>query len=135
MPLATIRSVDFNPPKKNKKKALKTSSFSTPKPASGERVKVGRSCIAACPVIIRHLYREDEGSDYIFDCMSGSEIYDVIYLDFGELFDNVPQQRIPTKVKAHGIEGKVWRWTQEPESSGKCEQIRLPELVVALRRD
>ena len=33
---------------------------------------------------------------------------DVIYLDFWKAFDKVPHKRLMVKVKAHGIEGKIW---------------------------
>ena len=32
---------------------------------------------------------------------------DVIYLDFGKAFDSVPHQRLLSKMRAHGIKGKI----------------------------
>ena len=36
--------------------------------------------------------------------------YDIIYLDFSKTFDKVPHDRLLSKVRAHGIDGKVLRW-------------------------
>ena len=33
-----------------------------------------------------------------------------IYLDFSKAFDKVPHDRLLSKVRAHGIDGKVLRW-------------------------
>lgn len=35
---------------------------------------------------------------------------DVIYLDFAKAFDKVPHHRLLQKVKAHGINSKIWNW-------------------------
>jgi hypothetical protein len=40
----------------------------------------------------------------IFD---NSENMDAIFLDFAEAFDKVPYHRLPVKLTAHGIEGRV----------------------------
>ena len=36
--------------------------------------------------------------------------YDIVYLDFSKAFDRVPYRRPLSKVKAHGISGKVLEW-------------------------
>lgn len=36
--------------------------------------------------------------------------YDVVYLDFSKVFDKVPHHRLLSKVRAHGIGGKVYNW-------------------------
>ena len=36
--------------------------------------------------------------------------YEIIYLDFSKAFDSVPHQRLLTKVKGHGIDGRVYNW-------------------------
>ena len=35
---------------------------------------------------------------------------DIIYLDFAKAFDKVPHHRLLQKLKAHGINGKIWNW-------------------------
>jgi len=37
---------------------------------------------------------------------------DVIYLDFQKAFDKVPHKRLVLKLAAHGIGGKVLKWTE-----------------------
>ena len=45
----------------------------------------------------------------VFEVVDNDENYDDIYLDFSKAFDRVPHQRLQRKVKAHGIEGKVYK--------------------------
>ena len=35
---------------------------------------------------------------------------DIIFLDFQKAFDKVPHARLMDKVKAHGIDGHIWKW-------------------------
>ena len=42
---------------------------------------------------------------------AGSSI-DVVFLDFAKAFDKVPQQRLLSKLKSHGISGKVFKWIE-----------------------
>ena len=35
---------------------------------------------------------------------------DIIYLDFAKAFDKVPHHRLLQKLKAHGINSKIWNW-------------------------
>ena len=42
--------------------------------------------------------------------IDNGEPVDVIFLDFAKAFDKVPVQRLLRKVKAHGIDGKVYGW-------------------------
>ena len=37
---------------------------------------------------------------------------DVIYLDFKKAFDSVPHQRLLIKLKAYGITGNLFAWTE-----------------------
>ena len=37
---------------------------------------------------------------------------DVFYLDFSKAFDQVPHQRLLTKIKAHGINGNIYDWIE-----------------------
>ena len=39
--------------------------------------------------------------------------WDCIYLDFAKAFDSVPHNRLLSKIKSCGIEGKVWRWIKD----------------------
>ena len=39
--------------------------------------------------------------------------WDCIYLDFAKAFDSVPHERLLSKVKACGINGKVWGWIRD----------------------
>ena len=36
--------------------------------------------------------------------------YDIVYLDFSKTFDRVPHRRLLSKVKIHGIGGKILEW-------------------------
>ena len=49
----------------------------------------------------------------VYEAADNNDDYDIIYLDFSKAFDKVPHQRLLSKVKAHGIEGKVFRWIKE----------------------
>ena len=42
--------------------------------------------------------------------MDEGKAMDIIYMDFAKAFDKVPHQRLLTKLKAHGIDGKVFQW-------------------------
>lgn len=46
----------------------------------------------------------------VFETMDEGDRYDIVYLDFSKAFDRVPHRRLLSKVKAHGIEGKVLEW-------------------------
>jgi len=45
---------------------------------------------------------------------SGSSI-DVVFLDFAKAFDKIPRQRLLSKLKSHGISGKVFKWIEKNE--------------------
>ena len=36
--------------------------------------------------------------------------YDIIYLDFSKAFEKIPHDRLLSKVRVHGIDGKVFHW-------------------------
>ena len=52
----------------------------------------------------------------------GEEV-EVIYLDFAKAFDKVPHKRLPSKLKAPGIKGKVYDWTKDFMSNSKQRVI------------
>ena len=60
----------------------------------------GRSCLSNLLTFLGKVTRSQE---------EGSSV-DVIYLDFTEAFDKVPLGRLRTKLRSHGIRGKVWEW-------------------------
>ena len=42
--------------------------------------------------------------------MDNNDNYDDIYLDFSKAFDRGPHEKLLRKIKAHGIDGKVYNW-------------------------
>ena len=46
----------------------------------------------------------------VYEAADNNNNYDIIYLDFSKAFDRVPHERLLRKVKAHGIEGRVFEW-------------------------
>ena len=46
----------------------------------------------------------------VYEAADNDDNYDVIYLDFSKAFDRVPHERLLSKIKAHGIDGKVYSW-------------------------
>ena len=46
----------------------------------------------------------------VYEAVDNYENYDIIYLDFSKALDKVPHDRLLSKVRAHGIDGKVLRW-------------------------
>ena len=60
----------------------------------------GKSCITQLLEVIEDFHKlRQEG-----------EPFDIIYLDFKKAFDSVPHQRLLTKLRGYGIEGKVLQW-------------------------
>ena len=60
----------------------------------------GKSCVTNLLAFYKKVFKTlDEGSRY-----------DIVYLDFSKAFDRVPHRRLLSKVKAHGIDGKVLEW-------------------------
>ena len=55
----------------------------------------------------------------IFKMYDESKAVDVIYLDFQKAFDKVPHKRLLAKIKAHGIDGKVYLWLKNWLSNRK----------------
>lgn len=49
-------------------------------------------------------------AEYVAQSVDNGNTVDVIYLDFANAFDKVPLQRLPSKLEAHGISGKVSHW-------------------------
>ena len=60
----------------------------------------GKSCLTNLLSFYRTVYEAADADDS----------YDVIYLDFSKAFDRVPHERLLRKIKAHGIEGDVYKW-------------------------
>ena len=46
----------------------------------------------------------------VFEAIDNGDRYDIVYLDFSKAFDKVPHRRLLSKVKAHGIGGRVLEW-------------------------
>ena len=46
----------------------------------------------------------------VYEAVDNDANYDIIYLDFSKAFNKVPHDRLLSKVRAHGIDGKVLRW-------------------------
>ena len=48
----------------------------------------------------------------VTETVDGGEAVDIIYLDFAKAFDKVPTQRLLSKVRAHGIGGRLYAWIE-----------------------
>ena len=46
----------------------------------------------------------------VFETIDKGNKYDIVDLDFSKAFDRVPHRRRLSKIKAHGIDGKVLNW-------------------------
>ena len=60
----------------------------------------GKSCLTN----LLSFYRK------VFETLDSGDRYDIVFLDFSKAFDRVPHRRLISKVKAHGIDGKVLEW-------------------------
>ena len=49
----------------------------------------------------------------VFESIDKGNEYDIVYLDFSKAFDRVLHRRLLSKVKAHGIGGKVLEWIRD----------------------
>ena len=54
--------------------------------------------------------------------MQGSNDIDIIFLDYRKAFDNVPHQRLLTKLQQARITGKVFNWIK---AFLQCREIRV----------
>ena len=45
----------------------------------------------------------------VYEAVDNYANYDIMYLDFSKAFDKVPHDKLLSKVRAHGIDGKVLR--------------------------
>jgi len=63
----------------------------------------GRSCLTN---ILEFL-------DKVTGCIDAGDSVDVIFLDFAKAFEKVSHKRLLLKLKAHGIEGKLYYWIAE----------------------
>ncbi len=55
----------------------------------------------------------------VYEAADNEESFDVVYLDFNTAFDKVPHQRLLNKVRAYGIEGRVYEWIRAWNSNRK----------------
>ena len=62
--------------------------------------------------------------DAVTEAVDGGDSMDIIFLDFAKAFDKVPIRRLMAKLKAHGIEGKVWHWI-ESWLTGRRQRVVL----------
>ena len=62
--------------------------------------------------------------DKVTEGINQKESVDVIFLDFAKAFDKVPHRRLLTKLKAHGLGGKVLRWI-ESWLTGRMQRVCL----------
>ena len=63
----------------------------------------GRSCLTQ---LLQHM-------DYLFQNYLDNSETDVIYLDYAKAFDKVDHSILLEKIKAYGIEGKVYTWIEQ----------------------
>ena len=75
----------------------------------------GRSCLTNIHVL--------SFLDKVSSIDSGSSI-DVVFLDFAKAFDKVPHQRLLSKLKSHGISGKVFKWI-ENWLAGRVQNVQV----------
>ena len=61
-----------------------------------------RSCLTNLLTFYRNVY----------EVVDNDENYDIIYLDFSKAFNKVPHDRLLSKIRAYGIDGKVLRWVR-----------------------
>ena len=54
-----------------------------------------------------------EFMDFITEKVDNGESVDIVYLDYSKAFDKISHKKLITKLKAHGISGKVADWIQE----------------------
>ena len=50
--------------------------------------------------------------------MQVTDSVEVIFLDFAKAFDKVPHRRLVSKLKSHGIQGKILDWISECYGAG-----------------
>ena len=62
----------------------------------------GKSCLTN----LLSFYRK------VFETVDKGDSYDIVFLDFSKAFDRVPHKKLLSKVKAHGIGGKVFDWIE-----------------------
>ena len=63
----------------------------------------GRSCLTQ---LLQHM-------DFLFQNYLDNSETDVIYLDYAKAFDKVDHSILLEKIKAYGIEGKVYTWIEQ----------------------
>ena len=54
-----------------------------------------------------------EFMDFVTEKIDNGESVDIVYLDYSKAFDKISHQKLITKLKAHGISGKVADWVKE----------------------
>ncbi len=68
--------------------------------------------------------------DAVTKAVDGGDNMDIIFLDFAKAFDKVPIQRLMSKLRAHGVKGKVEKWIENwlsnrKQSGSQREKIKL----------
>ena len=46
----------------------------------------------------------------VYQAVDKGEAVDILYMDFAKAFDKVPYQRLLKKIRAHGIDGRLYNW-------------------------
>ena len=62
--------------------------------------------------------------EYVCNYIDKGLPVNVIYLDFRKAIDKVSHKSLMVKVKAHGIEGKIWGWIDD-WLNGRKQQVTL----------
>jgi len=63
----------------------------------------GRSCLTNLLTFL----------DKVTGCIDSGNSVDAVFLDFAKAFDKVPHNRLATKLRSHGIDGKLLCWIME----------------------
>ena len=78
----------------------------------------GRSCMTNLLLFL----------DKVTAAVDRGEGVDVVFLGLAKAFDKVPHQRLLTKIKAHGIDGKVAAWISA-WLSGRKQRVCIEEIA------
>ena len=59
--------------------------------------------------------------------MDEGQAVDVVYLDFSKAFDTVPHNILMEKLAAHGLDGRMLRWSMELNPVGGWSRAVFPQ--------